>query len=179
MSLIGRAVEVQREHEAEDLLEGHMLFLLLNDLIDYLTCLYELLLVLLEAADVILPLDVVHRHRQSHERYYGVWLEGPPPPGEHEQHHGDAVVDGCRAPQKLMREDVQQLHSVSSLFLLLLQVLQLRFLLQREFQREELLCLVQKHLIDPLRVDDVLNRERFVLNLTVVLNLLELTLVHD
>jgi hypothetical protein len=156
-----------------------MLLLLLDDLVDSLACLSELLLVLLEAAHVVLPLYVVHGHRQSHEGYYGVWLEGPPPAGEHEQYHSDAVVYGCRAPQVLMREDVQQLHTVRRLLLLLLQVLKLRFLLQGEFQREELLCLVQKHLIDALGIDDVLYCERFVLNLTVVLNLLELTLVHD
>jgi hypothetical protein len=78
-----------------------------------------------------------------------------------------------------MREDVQQLHTVRCFLLLLLQVLKLRFLLQGEFQRKELLCLVQKHLVDALGIDDVLYCERFVLNLTVVLNLLELTLVHD
>jgi hypothetical protein len=78
-----------------------------------------------------------------------------------------------------VREDVQQLHTVRRLLLLLLQVLKLRFLLQREFKREELLCLVKKDLVDALGIDDVLYRERFVLNLTVVLNLLELTLVHD
>jgi hypothetical protein len=78
-----------------------------------------------------------------------------------------------------MREDVQQLHSVRRLLLLLLQVLKLRFLLQGEFQREELLCLVEKDLVDALGINDVLDCERFVLYLTVVLNLLELALVHD
>ena len=78
-----------------------------------------------------------------------------------------------------MREDVQQLHTVRRLLLLLLQVLKLRFLLKREFQREELLCLVEEDLVDALRIDDVLDCERFVLYLTVVLDLLELTLVHD
>ena len=106
-----------------------MLFLLLHDLIDRLACLCELFLVLLEAAHVVLPLYVVHGHRQGHEWYYGVWGEGPSPTGEHEQHDSDAVVYGCRAPQVLMREDVQQLHTVRRLLLLLLQVLKLRFLL--------------------------------------------------
>ena len=78
-----------------------------------------------------------------------------------------------------MREDVQQLYTVCRLLLLLLQVLKLRFLLKREFQREELLCLVKKDLVDALGIDDVLDCERFVLYLTVVLNLLELALVHD
>jgi hypothetical protein len=78
-----------------------------------------------------------------------------------------------------VREDVQQLHTVRRLLLLLLQVLKLRFLLQGEFQREELLCLVKKDLVDALGIDDILYRERFILNLTVVLDLLELTLVHD
>ena len=78
-----------------------------------------------------------------------------------------------------MREDVQQLHSVRRLLLLLLQVFKLRFLLQGKFQREELLCLVEEDLVDALRIDDVLDCERFVLYLTVVLNLLELALVHD
>ena len=78
-----------------------------------------------------------------------------------------------------MREDVQQLHTVRRLLLLLLQVLKLRFLLKGEFQREELLCLVEEDLVDALRIDDVLDCERFVLYLTVVLDLLELTLVHD
>ena len=61
-----------------------MLLLLLNYLIDSLACLCELLLVLLEAAHVVLPLYVVHGHREGHEGYYGVWGEGPPPAGEHE-----------------------------------------------------------------------------------------------
>lgn len=78
-----------------------------------------------------------------------------------------------------MREDVQKLHTVRRLLLLLLQVLKLRFLLKREFQREELLCLVEEDLVDALGIDDVLDCERFVLYLTVVLNLLELSLVHD
>jgi len=78
-----------------------------------------------------------------------------------------------------MREDVQQLHSVRRLLLLLLQVFKLRFLLQGKFQREELLCLVEEDLVDALGIDDVLDCERFVLYLTVVLNLLELALVHD
>ena len=78
-----------------------------------------------------------------------------------------------------MGEDVQKLHTVRRLLLLLLQVLKLRFLLKREFQREELLCLVEEDLVDALGIDDVLDCERFVLYLTVVLNLLELSLVHD
>ena len=78
-----------------------------------------------------------------------------------------------------MGEDVQKLHTVRRLLLLLLQVLKLRFLLKREFQREELLCLVEEDLVDALGVDDVLDCERFVLYLTVVLNLLELSLIHD
>ena len=78
-----------------------------------------------------------------------------------------------------MREDVQKLHSVRRLLLLLLQVLKLRFLLKREFQREELLCLVEEDLVDALGIDDVLDCERFVLYLTVVLDLLELALIHD
>ena len=51
-----------------------MLLLLLNYLVDSLACLCELLLVLLEAAHVVLTLDVVHGVRQGHEWYYGVWL---------------------------------------------------------------------------------------------------------
>ena len=78
-----------------------------------------------------------------------------------------------------MREDVKKLHTVRRLLLLLLQVLKLRFLLKGEFQREELLCLVEEDLVDALRIDDVLDCERFVLYLTVVLNLLELALIHD
>ena len=78
-----------------------------------------------------------------------------------------------------MGEDVQKLHTVRRLLLLLLQVLKLRFLLKGEFQREELLCLVEEDLVDALRIDDVLDCERFVLYLTVVLDLLELALIHD
>ena len=58
-----------------------------------------------------------------------------------------------------MREDVQQLHTVRRLLLLLLQVLKLRFLLQGEFQREEFLCLVQEDLVNALGIDNVLYRE--------------------
>ena len=78
-----------------------------------------------------------------------------------------------------MGEDVQKLHTVCRLLLLLLQVLKLRFLLKGEFQREELLCLVEEDLVDALGIDNVLDCERFVLYLTVVLNLLELALIHD
>lgn len=77
-----------------------------------------------------------------------------------------------------MRENIEQLDSIGGLLLFLLHVLKLCLLFESEFKCEQFLCLIKKHLIDALRVYYVLDRDGLSLDLTVVLQLLKLTLIH-
>lgn len=139
----------------------------------------QLLLLLYEGAYVVLTLNVVHGRWQSHEGDYGVGFDCPFSAGHDVEHECHAVVDGSRTPQVLMRQHVQQLHSVLRLLLLLLHVLKLRLLLKYELKSEELLCLVNECLVNTLAVDDVLYGDRLLIDFLVGLNLLELSLIHD
>ena len=67
------------------------------------------------------------------------------------------LVERGRTPEVLMGKPLQDLEAVRRFLLLLLEVLELGFLLQVELEREELLRFVEEQLIDLARVDDVLD----------------------
>ncbi len=71
-----------------------------------------------------------------------------------------------------MRENIEKLDSIGCLLLFLLHVFKLRLLLKSELKCEQFLCLVEKHLIDALGVNYVLDGDRLSFDLSIVLQLL-------
>ena len=83
------------QREAEDLLKCDELALLGEYLPDNFGALLELLVLLLLQSDVVVPLQVVNRCRDHHERQQGRPVQSTSPPDENEKGKRSDVIAGC------------------------------------------------------------------------------------